>query len=219
MSSSTETPSQLVTVDADQAAQVIVLRHLAQPSALIRGHFALHRGRHSTTALRFRDIGRDPEFMRTVIDALVAHAPDELARAFAGAKVLTPESSGLFLGRALAARYGTPHVVAQTDLRRRPTKTLLSGAIQPNDRVVLVNDVGSTGASLDPLRELVAERGGLAVGVVLFAVVGGDGIEKYCATWHLPSRWLVTARWDTYAPERCPGCRAGEPLTPVAEFV
>ncbi|HEY0478055.1 MAG TPA: hypothetical protein VGD37_11050 [Kofleriaceae bacterium] len=219
MSATTTDLTRLVTVDADEAAQDVLLRRLTQSSALLTGHFALHRGRHSTAALRFRGLGRDPVFMRTAIDAIVARAPEELTRALAGAKVLTPESSGFFLGRALAARHGTSHVVARTDLRRLPTKTLVAGAIEPNDRVVLANDIASTGASLERLRELVVERGGLVVGVVLFAAIGSAGIQQYAARWQLPSRWLVTAQWKTYSPEICPGCRAGEPLISVTEFV
>jgi orotate phosphoribosyltransferase len=208
----------LVAVDANEATQDAILQVLAQSRALLTGHFALHRGRHSTHALRFRGIGRDPARVRLVVEALVARMPDCVEHPLAGAKLLTPESSGFFLGRALATRYRAPLVVAQTDLRRLPTKTLLSGAIQPNDRVVLVNDVASTGTSLDVLRQLVAERGGLAVAVVLFGAVGGAAVAEYCARWQLPAHWLVTARWETYAPEVCPGCKAGEPLTSVAEF-
>lgn len=219
MTSSSEQLARFVAVDADEAVQAIITRALAESHALLTGHFALHRGRHATTALRFRGVGRDRGFLRVALDAILARAPDDLTRALAGAKVLTPESSGLFLGRALAAHYQTAHVVAQTDLRRLPTRALLAGTIRPNDRVVLVNDVASTGASLEPLRQLVAERGGLAVGVVLFAVVGAAAVTEYCAKWQLPSHWLVTARWETYAPDVCPGCKAGEPLVPVAEFV
>jgi len=216
--STSEQVARLVTVDANDATQGAILQVLAQSRALLSGHFALHRGRHSTTALRFRGIGSDAVFMRTVVDALVEQVPEDVEQALAGAKLLTPESSGFFLGRALAARYRASHVIAQTDLRRLPMKTLLAGTIRPNDRVVLVNDVASTGTSLDALRQLVAERGGLAVAVLLFGVVGSAAVTEYCARWQLPAHWLVTARWDTFAPELCPGCKAGEPLISVAEF-
>lgn len=219
MASPSESIARLVTVDADDAMRDGILQRLAASRAVLTGHFALHRGRHSTTALRFRGVGRDPQFMRDVVEAIVARASSEIVDALPGATLLTPQSSGFFLGRALAARYRTPHVVAQTDLSRRPIRTLLSGAIRPRDRVILVNDVASTGASLDPLREIVTERGGLTAGVVLFAVVGRTEFESYCAKWQLASRWLVTARWETYAPEVCPGCKAGDPLIPVTEFV
>ena len=218
MISTSEQVARLVTIDAGPAAHDRILEMLAQSRALLNGHFALQRGRHSTTALRFRGIGREAASARVVVEALLERAPDDVGQALLGAKILTPESSGFFFGRALATRNGTSHVVAQTDLRRLPTKILLSGTIKPNDRVMLANDVASTGASLDALRALVAERGGLAVGVILFAVVGSAPVTEYCAKWKLPSHWLVTARWNTHPTEACPGCHAGEPLTPVAEF-
>jgi orotate phosphoribosyltransferase len=216
--STSEQAARLVTVDVNDAIRGKILQVLARSRALLAGHFALHRGRHATSALRFRGIGRDPAFVGEVVDALVAKLPAEVQRELPSAKLLTPASAGFFLGRALATRYGRPLVVAQTDLRRLPAKTLRSGVIQPNDRVVLVNDVASTGTSLDALRELVVERGGRVVAVVLFGVVDSPAVTAYCARWQLPSHWLVTARWETYAPEVCPGCQAGEPLVSVAEL-
>ena len=218
MISDPEQLARLVAIDAEPAVREAIIHQLAQSSALLAGHFALHRERHSRTALRFRGVARDAKFMDMVVDAVVTRAPADLLDELVGATILTPESSGFFLGRKLVARFGTRHVVAQTDLRRLPTKTLLSGAIQPNDRVVLVNDVASTGASLDLLRQLVVERGGLAVGVMLFAVVGRAEFERYCAVQRLPSCWLVTAQWETYVPAVCPACKSGDPLTPIAEF-
>lgn len=218
MISTREQLARLISVDANETTQETIFQALAQSHALVTGHFVLHRGRHATNALRFRGIGRDPASARPVVEAIVARVSDEVAHALAGAKLLTPESAGFLLGRALAIRYRTPHVVAQTDLRRLPTKILRAGAIHPNDRVVLVNDVASTGASLDVLRELVAERGGRTVAVVLFGVVGSAAVAAYCARWQLPAHWLVTARWDTYAPEVCPGCKAGQPLISVTEL-
>ena len=210
--------ARLITIDTNEATRSTILRVLARSRALLTGHFAFHRERHSANALRFRGVARDPTFVRDVVEAIIAGAPSSVEHALAGAKLLAPESSGSFLGRALATRYARPLVVAQTDLRRLPTKALLSGSIQPNDRVVLVNDVASTGASLDVLRQLVAERGGLAVAVVLFGVIDSAAVTAYCARWQLPSHWLVTARWETNSPQVCPGCKAGEPLIPVAEF-
>jgi orotate phosphoribosyltransferase len=221
MTSVREQVARLISVDANEAMQETILQALARSHALLTGHFALHRGRHAANALRFRGMGRDPASARAVTEAIIARAPDAVTHALAGAKLLTPESAGFLLGRALAIRYQVPHVVAQTDLRRLPTKALRAGVIQPNDRVVLVNDVASTGASLDILRELVAERGGRAVAVVLFGVAGSAAaaaVTAYCARWQLPAHWLVSARWDTYAPEGCPGCQAGQPLSSVAEL-
>lgn len=220
MSQNSDRVAQLVSVDAEDAARTRIVRTLAESRALLTGHFALPRGRHSMTALRFRSVGRNPAFMSAVVETIVARAPAELTHELKGAKILTPESSGLFLGRALAEHYRTMQAIAHTDLRRLPTRKLLVGSIRPNDRIVLVNDIAGTGTSLDALRQLVAERGGLAVGVALFAVARGTGVAEYCRKWQLPWYRVATARWETYAPESCPGCKSGEPLTPVtAEFI
>jgi adenine/guanine phosphoribosyltransferase-like PRPP-binding protein len=210
--------AQLVTIDASEARRAQLLDILGRTNTVLAGHFSQYRNRHSTSALRFRGIGRDPAALDTVCDALLETAPAPFAARLRGAKILSPESSGYFLGRALATRASAAHAVTQTDLRRMPSPKLLAGAIEPNERVVLVNDIASSGASLDILRELVVARGAIAVAVVLFAVVGTDTVRDYCAKWQLPVHWLVTARWGSYEPGACPGCRDQLPLAPVAEF-
>ena len=207
---------QLVAIDADGATRSAVIEALASSRSLLQGHFALHRGRHATTALRFRGLGHDPAALRVIAKALVT--PDWDLR---GTVLLSPESSGFFLADALARMHGgLPHAIAQTDLRRMPTRTLLSGAIQPNDRVVIVNDVANSGASVDVLRELIVERGAFAHGVLVFGVVGVTEFHAYCDRWKLPRRHLLTANWQLFTPEvDCPGCARREPAIPIAEFV
>jgi len=209
----------LVSIDAAPVTEALIRGLLERSRAVLDGHFALHRDRHAGNALRFRGIGRDPELLASVLDAIDARLPAAVRAALQNAKILAPESAGFFLGRGLATRHGLPLVVAQTNLRRLPTRTLLSGALEPNDRVVLVNDVATTGASLDVLRELVAERGALTVGAVLFGVVGDVAFRAYCDRLQLPAHWLVTAHWRTWASAGCPKCLAHEPLVPVAELV
>ena len=208
----------VIDIAAAEPVRSRLVEAMTRTRTLLSGHFALYRDRHATTALRFRGVGRDEAARGVVLDALLAGAPAELRAALPHATLLTPESSGFFLGKALADRHHTRHVVVQTDLRRIPTKRLLAGAIAANDRVVLVNDVASTGVSLNVMRELVTERNAIVAGVLLFAAVGGPLVADYCATWHLPVHWLVTARWPTYPSGACPGCTAGTPLVPIAEF-
>jgi adenine/guanine phosphoribosyltransferase-like PRPP-binding protein len=211
--------SELIDINAPAGVRTSVADALSAAKAVVKGHFALHAHRHAVHALRFRGIARDPLALETVVDVLDAQLPGSIASQFPGAKVLSPESAGFFLGNELARRRDAELVICQTDMRRLPTTSLLSGAIQPNDRVVIVNDVAGTGASLDALRNVAAERGALLVGAVLFGVVQPDRFRDECERLDLPYHWLVTGKWTTHAPRvDCPGCMANLPLMPIAEL-
>jgi adenine/guanine phosphoribosyltransferase-like PRPP-binding protein len=103
-----------------------------------------------------------------------------------GAKVLSPESAGFFVGAAIARRHGLEHAVVATDARRLPTSEVTAGHLGPRDRVVLVNDVGSTGAGLEPMLAAVERAGAEPLGVLLFAVVGAETFAAWCNQRGLP---------------------------------
>jgi adenine/guanine phosphoribosyltransferase-like PRPP-binding protein len=214
--------SETVEVDAKDPRRAPIMEALRTHSAVLTGHFGLHRRRHATSVLRFRGIGRDPEALELVVAALLEGMPAPLRSSLKGAKVLCPETAGFFLGSAIADACGMDLAISQTDLHRLPVKSLLSGSISRNERVVIVNDVAGTGASVERLRELVVAQHAKLEGIILFGVVDDETFRKYCASLGLPAHWLVTAKWApcTYTPDvDCPGCKAGEPLEPVSEIV
>ena len=184
--------------------------------AILHGHFALRRELHIDTAVRFRAIGRDVDALTLIASQLAALA----SWSWPGARVLSPESAGFFLGAAIARLHGLAHAVDETDVRRQPIASLAAGEIAPGDRVVLVNDVGATGAGLEPMLELIAQRGAQPIGVLLFAVVGADAFTAWCDRRGLPGHYLTIARWGELEPgaATCAGCAAALPLVPVTEF-
>lgn len=86
-----------------------------------------------------------------------------------------------------------------------------------------MNDVAgpeeSAGEELDALRALVAERHAILDGILLFGVIDAEAFRRCYAALGVPARWLVTARWQSHVPGvDCPGCKKGEPLTPIREL-
>jgi adenine/guanine phosphoribosyltransferase-like PRPP-binding protein len=216
------TVAELIEIDVKDGRRSSLSEALRTHSAVLTGHFGLHRSRHATKVLRFRGIGRNREALQLVVTALLESMNAPLRSSLKGAKVLCPETAGFFLGSAIADACGMDLAISQTDLHRLPVQSLLSGSISRNERVVIVNDVAGTGASVERLRELVVERHAKLEGIILFGVVDDETFRKYCASLGLPAHWLVTAKWApcTYTPDvDCPGCKAGEPLEPVSEIV
>jgi orotate phosphoribosyltransferase len=188
---------------------------LAASGALLRGHFGMQVGKHTEYFIRFRALTRDPE----VLDALAGHllATVELP---ASPVILVPESAGYFLGEAVRTRVGGTLAVARTDSERRPARSLLHGMIPPERPVVVVNDVVTTGASLEPLLDLVADSGTTVAAALVFGALDGTGFRTMLGRRRIAGDHLLEASpaWPITLPDRCAACAAGLPLIPAAEL-
>ena len=215
------------TATADEIRAVVVVQPrrglpplihdaLARSGALLRGHFGLQGGRHTEYFIRFRALSRDPALLGPIVDHLLAAVavPDD-------AIVLVPESAGFFLGDAIARRVGAPLAVSRTDLQRRPARALLHGDIPPGAQVVVVNDVVTTGASLEPLLDLVGDRGATVAAALVFGALDGTGFRSTLNRRRIPGDHLLEAseRWPMQPADACDVCRrGGPPLVPAAEL-
>ncbi len=188
---------------------------LAASGALLRGHFSLQAGKHTEFFVRFRAMARDA----AVLDALAGHllATVELPPA---PLILVPESAGYFLGEAICGKVGGTLVVARTDAERRPARSLLHGAIPPGTAVVVVNDVVTTGSSLEPLLDLVADSEATVAAALVCGALDGTGFRAMLGRRRIAGDHLLeaSAAWPITLPDRCAACAAGLPLMPAAEL-
>jgi len=193
----------------------LIERALAASGALLRGHFGLQVGKHTEFFIRFRALARDPQ----VLDALARHLlatvtlpPDPV--------ILVPESAGYFLGEAIRARVAGTLAVARTDVERRPARSLLHGVLPPGRPVIVVNDVVTTGASIEPLLELAADAGATVAAALVFGALDGTHFRTMLHRRRLAGDHLIEASpaWPITDPDRCAACAAGIPLMPAAEL-
>jgi orotate phosphoribosyltransferase len=191
-----------VAVPASPGLPDFIHELLSQSGALLDGHFSLQGGAHAGKFVRFRNIGRD----RQLVDRVAERVRSSLDFEVSSMVVLAPESAGFFLGEAFARLHGLKLAVAQIDARRAPIQQLRFGELAPGARVLLVNDVATTGGSLQALRELVLAAGATLAGVAVFSTLDGKRFNARLAEWGVPGRFLVEARWPTYSPAECPLC-------------
>jgi orotate phosphoribosyltransferase len=187
---------------------------LRRSRPVLRGHFALQAGDHSNYFLRFTQIGREAEH----VDALAQMLLSDDAKTKESNLVLVPESAGFFLGASVARSLGAALAVAQIDDLRCPRKALRHGAIAQGDRVLLVNDVITTGKSLEPLLQLVRDCGAAVARILTFACTDPKRARLFRNKIGVDVRWLATCAWSTNKPEVCEGCRRREVLLPATEF-
>lgn len=177
---------------------------LESSGALLSGHFLLTSGRHSGQYVQCAQVLKYPRHCETLGRAIAA--------AFAGEDidlVIGPALGGVIIAYEVARALDTQCLFTE---RENAKMTLRRGfRVTPGDRVLVVEDVVTTGGSVMEVMDVVRECGGEVAGVgVIVDRSGGKvdfGVRKYA---------LLTLDIATYTPEECPLCMAGEvpPLKP-----
>lgn len=181
--------------------QPAVLHLFRSSGALLEGHFKLSSGLHSTGYLQCALVLQHPAHAEALGRAL---AP---ALASLGATaVLSPALGGLIIGHEVGRALGIRALFAE---RQEAVLTLRRGFhLDAADRVVVIEDVVTTGGST---RETMAvARGAGATVVGAGAIVDRSGGHQGL---DVPFHALVTLSLPTYPPESCPLCAAGLPVT------
>ena len=120
--------------------------------------------------------------------------------------VAGPATGGMILAFEVGRQLGKRAIYAEKEGDR---KTFRRGAaIEPGDRVLIVDDVITSGGSVNEVIGLVKERRGEVAGVGVL-VDRGDSPPEFGAPFFSCLRTAAV----TYAPETCPLCARGIPLT------
>lgn len=182
-----------------QAAEVLSLFRSSR--ALLEGHFQLSSGRHS-----------NQYFQCALLLAEPRHA-ERLARAVA-ARLKLRGSPELVLGPALGAVVWSQEVARVLGLRSFFSERV-EGAmalrrgfeLRPGERVLVVEDVLTTGGSVREVIALVEQQGGVVVGVA--SIVNRSGVANPFEAQGLPFTALAEVEAVSWPPAECPLCRSG----------
>ena len=181
------------------AAEVIDV--LEKRAALLRGHFLLSSGRHSDLFVQKFRVLEHPRLAQRFGEEISAR----FTRAFD--VVASPAVGAVVLGFATALAAGSRFVFAE---RERDALTFRRGfQIRPHERVLVVEDVITTGASARSVVALVRQAGGEPVGV---GALLDRCDQARTAELGVPLRALVRLPADSWAPGACPLCARGVPL-------
>lgn len=174
-----------------------VLDLFRRVGALLEGHFKLSSGLHS------------PGFMQS---ALVLQHPREaeaLGAALADAVrplrpdiVMSPALGGIVIGQEVARALDVPAIFAE---RQDGALTLRRGfTIAPGTRVLVIEDVVTTGGSTRETMDVATRAGGVVVGAG--SIIDRSGGNQGLA---VPYSALAQVAFPTYQPDACPLCAAG----------
>ncbi len=177
--------------------QRILMQMLEESGALRRGHFLLSSGLHSSAYVQCALLLEDPVRARRVGQELA-----ELLRQFHPDSVLSPALGGVVIGHEVAAGLGVPFRFTE---RKGEEMGLRRGFnLRQGERVVIVEDVVTTGRSTLETASLATSRGArvVAVGAIIDRTAGRDPFD-------VPFRALLQLDLPSYGPSDCPACRSG----------
>lgn len=192
-----------------------LLGHLARCRAILEGHFELVNSRHTETFLRFGALGRDPEALRYIGNALLHNLHESVASTN---RVVAPATAAYYLGQHLAKRLGVEAAIFATDERRRPLPRLVAGEIKEGDRILVVSDVVSSGRSVDEMIRLIRDKNAAPAAVAAFGAVSPGRFESARRGWGCPSTHLLKIRWESVPKHACSACRVGDPMVHASEL-
>ncbi len=180
-----------------------VLDIYRKTGALLTGHFLLSSGLHSEQYLQSALVLQQPEIATRLCAALAEHFRKSRIEV-----VIAPALGGVFVSHETARALGVRALFAE---RVNGELTLRRGfTIKPAERVLVVEDVITTGKSTRETIDVVRKAGGAVV-------AAGSLVDRSGGTADLgvPYFSLVTLQVPTYAPDACPLCKAGSaPVKP-----
>ena len=184
-----------------------LLSLLRDNGALLEGHFLLTSGRHSDRYIEKFRLLEWPDSLDAAAHAMAEGiSPDEVD------VVLGAAVGGILLAGAVARVLGRriPEGSIRTMFTERVdgAMTLRRGfALSPGERVLVVEDIVTTGGSVFELLDAVREAGARVQRVVCLVDRSEQGID-----FGAPERTLLRLPIATWEPKDCPLCRQGVPL-------
>lgn len=175
---------------------------LESSGALLSGHFLLSSGLHSPRYLQCAAALQHPATAEALGTAL-AHRWLELELPPVEA-VVSPALGGIIIGHEVGRALGRRAFFTE---RADGIVTLRRGfRVDPGERVLVVEDVVTTGRSIQETLEVIEASGGRPLGVACIANRGRD-----VRPGGLPLVHLVALDFPAYEPVACPDCEAGSP--------
>lgn len=182
-------------------SQAEILDILKNIGAIKEGHFRYTSGLHGKVYVQCATLLKDPALAAKVCQGMAEHfrsqAPD---------LVLGPAVGAVNLSYEIARQLGVPSLFAE---RNDEGKMVLrrSFEILPGQKVLVVEDVVTTGGTTLEMIELVQSLGGIVIGAASI-------VNRSRGKLQLPVSYfaLLDLDVDNYPPEECPLCKEGIPL-------
>ncbi len=179
-----------------------VRKLLEETNAIMTGHFLLTSGLHSPHYVEKFNVLQHPKYTEKLCIAM--------AEKFKDAKIDTvvgPVTGGIILAHETGKALGTRAIFTE---RENGKMTFRRGfSLKEGERILIVEDIVTTGGSIKEVIDVVKEFGGVPVAVSALV----DRSSGRANFGDVPFTALLKMEVETYKPEECPLCKQGVPMT------
>lgn len=178
-----------------------VVEILKDSDALLEGHFLLSSGKHSNRYCQCAKLMQYPDKTEKVV-SIVAEKVKELGIDV----VVGPAMGGITAAYELGRQLGIRAIFTE---RENNLMTLRRGfEIKPGEKILIMEDVVTTGKSSVETAKVLEELGGKVIGL-------GCIVDRRASEIHLPIYSAVELEFETYEDDNCPLCKDGsKPIKP-----
>jgi orotate phosphoribosyltransferase len=181
--------------------EIEVLNIFELNNALLNGHFLLTSGLHSPRYLQCALVLQHPATAENLCAELAEKIKND-ERTGAIDLVIAPALGGIIVAHEVARALNVRALFTE---RQDGSMRLRRGfQINTGERVLVVEDVVTTGGSTREVMEVVLQNGGVPVAVGSLIDRSGGAIDL-----GVPRHALAVLTVPNYRPEECPLCRAG----------
>lgn len=181
-------------------SQADVIAIFEKCGALLQGHFLLTSGKHSDRYLQCAQVLQYPEYTRMICASLVEQLGEEPEIDV----VVGPAMGGVIVAYEIGRQLGRRALFTEREAGKMRLRR--NFRIEPGEKVLVVEDVITTGGSVQEVIEVVREAGGEVAGV---AVLVDRSNGK--ADFGVPLYKALTVAAVAWEPESCPLCQTGQP--------
>jgi len=175
---------------------------LIKTGAIMDGHFLLTSGLHSPHYVEKFNVLQQPKYTQQLCEAM--------AEKFKNANIETvvgPMTGGILLAHETGKALGTRAIFTE---RVDGKMTFRRGfSLHEGERVLIVEDIVTTGGSIKEVIEVVKAHGGVPVAVSMLVDRSGGKADFG----DVPCTALLHMDVETYQPEECPLCKQGIEMT------
>lgn len=166
--------------------------------ALLEGHFLLTSGRHSNRYMQCAQVLKYPEYTEKLCGVIADAYRDRGVELVVG-----PAMGGIIVAYEVARQLGVPNIFAERENGKMALRRNFS--IEKGQKVLVVEDVVTTGGSVLEVINIVKEAGGDVVGAGVLVDRSNGNVDLGVELVPVLSMEVVS-----YAAEDCPMCKNGE---------
>ena len=174
-----------------------IIEIFKETGVMLTGHFQLTSGRHSDHYMQCAQLFQYPEYSEMMCAELAEYFRNEKIDLVAG-----PAVGGIIIAYETARALKVRNIFAE---RQNGVMTFRRGfAVQPGERVLVTEDVVTTGGSVREVIELVRAAGGEVVGVGSIVDRSNGQVD-----FGVPFKAVLSMEVLSWEPEDCPLCKQG----------